>query len=575
MSETVIHCWRALVRAQPEATALIDGADGRRWTRAALSEAASGWLRALPADTRAALARRRVIMAEPNGARWFHVFLGLLEAGAIPAPADARETPATLHDIAAACPAAWLWHEGEFSILDSRFSIGRYRAENPLERQLHQSFQAKRHACQIENRKSKILPPRARRGDLCLVKLTSGSTGTPKALVFTHAQMLADGRQLAAAMDIRPGDLNLAVIPLGHSYGLGSLVMPLLAQGTPLLCAASPLPRALAADCERWRPAIFPAVPTLLRALAQTGIAPASLASLRVIISAGAPLAPETAAAFAQKFSRDVHAFYGTSETGGIAYDRTGRAALTTGNVGTPVAGVTLRWRRGGRFAVAGAAVHGRGTCSPPDRAETNARGELILRGRAGHFAKIAGRRVNLVEVENALRALPGVTDVFAAEHPSRPDALAAAVAITGNAAGSASVTPAGLRGMGGPSASDAGPDLAPSRGRDTRRQNIPATRNVDLPPRPDARSGPALMTLKSSKSSRAMQSRPDTRSGPTANANAGPPVTPSALRAALGPRLAAWKIPARILVLKEFPVTARGKTDRRRLTALLAETPH
>ncbi|MDR0352604.1 MAG: acyl--CoA ligase [Opitutaceae bacterium] len=475
MSETVLHCWRTLVRAHPEATALIDGADGRTWTRAALSAAASGWLRALSSETRAALVRRRVIMAEPNGARWFHVFLGLLEAGAIPAPADARETPAALRATAAACSAAWLWHGGALESLPPP------------------------------------PPTRARRRDLCLAKLTSGSTGMPKALVFTHAQMLADGRQLAAAMDIRPGDLNLAVIPLGHSYGLGNLVMPLLAQGTPLVCAASPLPRALAADCERWRPTVFPAVPTLLRALAQTGVAPASLASLRTIISAGAPLAPETAAAFAQKFSRGIHAFYGASETGGITYDRTGRAALTAGNVGTPVNGVTLRWRRGGRFAVASAAVLGCGICPPPDRAEINARGELILLGRAGRFAKIAGRRVNLVEVENALRALPGVTGAFVAGHPTRPDALAAAVEIHGRSADRADIS---LRSK--LVREDAGGKV---------RAPMPAS-------------------------------------------------TPAALRAALGLRLAAWKIPARILVLKAFPVTARGKPDRRKLLALLEEPP-
>jgi acyl-CoA synthetase (AMP-forming)/AMP-acid ligase II len=50
------------------------------------------------------------------------------------------------------------------------------------------------------------------------------------------------------------------------------------------------------------------------------------------------------------------------------------------------------------------------------------------------------------------------------------------------------------------------------------------------------------------------------------------PASTPAALRAALAPRLAAWKIPARIRVLREFPVTARGKPDRRALTLLLAE---
>jgi non-ribosomal peptide synthetase component E (peptide arylation enzyme) len=35
--------------------------------------------------------------------------------------------------------------------------------------------------------------------------------------------------------------------------------------------------------------------------------------------------------------------------------------------------------------------------------------------------------------------------------------------------------------------------------------------------------------------------------------------------------KLAPWKIPERLLVLPEFPYTARGKTDRRRIAALLA----
>jgi acyl-CoA synthetase (AMP-forming)/AMP-acid ligase II len=45
----------------------------------------------------------------------------------------------------------------------------------------------------------------------------------------------------------------------------------------------------------------------------------------------------------------------------------------------------------------------------------------------------------------------------------------------------------------------------------------------------------------------------------------------PAELRQALRTKLAPWKIPERLLVLPEFPHTARGKTDRRHLAALLA----
>ena len=432
------HCWRETVRRSPTALAVIDGDSGRRWTRAELSAAAEAWRAQLPPGC--ALEGRFVLTAEPNGAQWFQVFLGLLLAGAIPVPADATEPAATLMETARSVGAAWIWQGGRLTLVAHRRPV--------------------------------------RRRDLCLVKLTSGSTGVPRARRFTHAQMLGDGSQVCATMGIRPDDLNLAVIPLGHSYGLGNLVVPLLAQGTPLVCVASPLPNVLAADCAHWHPTVFPAVPTLLRALARAEVDPADFASLRLVISAGSALPPDEASAFLVKFGRRVHGFYGASETGGISYDQSGEATLTGRSAGAPMQGVTLRWRRGQRFAVQSAAVMGGGSFAPADRGRLNELGELVLVGRAGRLVKIAGRRLDLAEIEAALRAVPGVRDACALAHPELPDALAAAVAT----------------------------DLAPAD-----------------------------------------------------------------VRQALRAKLAPWKIPERLLVLPEFPHTARGKTDRRRIEALLA----
>ena len=389
MAETLLTCWQATVRRAPNALALIDGATGRRWSRAELAAAAEEWSRSRAAGP--ALAGRRVLLAEPNGPVWWQVFLGLLHLGAIPVPADSTEPAAALAEQARALRAAAFWHAGGL------------------------------HPCPEATR--------TRRRGLCLVKLTSGSTGTPKALPFTHAQMLADGRQICASMGIGPLDLNLAAIPLGHSYGLGNLVVPLLDQGTAMLCVASPLPQALATDCARWQPTVFPAVPTLLRAMVRSELAPEQLASLRLVLSAGAALPPEIATAFATKFGRRVHGFYGASETGGICYDRTGEGTLVGASVGAPLEGVQLQFRRGKRFAVVGAAVGGRGRFSPADRGELNPAGELVLLGRNGRIVKIAGRRLDLAEVENALLALPGVRAACVLAHPQRPDALTAATA--------------------------------------------------------------------------------------------------------------------------------------------------
>ena len=152
--------------------------------------------------------------------------------------------------------------------------------------------------------------------------------------------MEADGRQICTSMGIGPDDANLAAIPLGYSYGLGSLVIPLITQGTRVVCISSALPHAIAADASRFGPTVFPAVPPLLRALVESDVPRRPFASVRVVISAGSPLAPDVARSFADKFGVRVHGFYGSSETGGIAFDATGEATLEGRSVGTPLGGV-------------------------------------------------------------------------------------------------------------------------------------------------------------------------------------------------------------------------------------------
>ncbi|HTJ77800.1 MAG TPA: class I adenylate-forming enzyme family protein [Rariglobus sp.] len=387
MAATLTTTWARLVRENPDALALIEAETARRWTRAELTAHAESWRAALPSS----VARRRVAFALPNGPGWFAAFLGLLLADAIPVPLDPSEPVTSQRSLATSADAAFAWIDGQLETISP--------------------------------------PVLQKKSGLCLIKLTSGSTGQPRALAFTHAQMLADGRQVCASMGITPDDLNFAVIPFGHSYGLGNLVVPLLAQGTPIVCAGVPLPHALVADIARWKPTVFPAVPALVRALAAADLPVNALASLRTIISAGAPLAPEIARAFHAKFSITPHSFYGSSETGGITYDRFGEATLTGRSVGTPLDGVTLTPIRGGRVRVTSAAVARPGSFSPADKASLNEHGELVLHGRAGRLVKIAGRRLDLAGLEQVFRSLPEVQDAFIAPHPQTPDELAAVVA--------------------------------------------------------------------------------------------------------------------------------------------------
>jgi acyl-coenzyme A synthetase/AMP-(fatty) acid ligase len=252
----------------------------------------------------------------------------------------------------------------------------------------------------------------------CLVKLTSGSTGAPRPLFFEDQQMLADGHNIIATMGIDPRDVNLAAIPFGHSYGLGNLVMPLLMQGTAIAVSSDPFPFSLAGAIQDSQATVFPAVPTLLNGLVRAEIPANSLSSVRLFISAGSPLTSGQAKSFHEKFGMKVRNFYGSSETGGIAYDRTGDDTLSGRAIGDPLENVETRISPSGRLLVSSEAVFrksNRHTATRgasyllPDLAMKLPDGSIALLGRTSRLVKLAGKRLNLAEIEKWIVAIEGV----------------------------------------------------------------------------------------------------------------------------------------------------------------------
>jgi acyl-coenzyme A synthetase/AMP-(fatty) acid ligase len=227
-------------------------------------------------------------------------------------------------------------------------------------------------------------------------------------------------------MGLRPDDRHLAVIPLGHSYGLGNLVMPLLLQASGIRVCAAPFPHSVAAAIAAGRVTVLPAVPALCAALARSSVPASALASLRLVISAGSPLDPGDARAFLRRFGRRIHNFYGSTETGGIAYDASGDDTLSGDAVGQPLADVRATIDRTGRLLVVSAAVYRRGNRARhaglgafrmPDSVTLREDGALRLHGRRTAFIKVAGKRLNPAEVSRAIHALEGVQAAYVAPY--------------------------------------------------------------------------------------------------------------------------------------------------------------
>jgi acyl-CoA synthetase (AMP-forming)/AMP-acid ligase II len=281
-----------------------------------------------------------------------------------------------------------------------------------------------------------------------LLKLTSGSSGRPKAVLVTDVQLLSDTDHITTAMGITPGDVQIAAIPLSHAYGFGNLVMPLLLQGTAMVLRESFIPQHVTADARTYAARVFHGVPFMFQHYLAHPPGDGWPPTLTQLISAGAPLEPETVRGFQRQFGVTVHSFYGATEAGGIAFDTDGAGEV--GTVGHAMPGVTIELRPDAGVPAGYGRVHVRSAAVSPcyvgdaaderdladggfltgDYGQWLDDGRLVLAGRVSSFINVAGYKVKPAEVERVLLTIPGVTDarVIAVTDDVRGEGIAAVV---------------------------------------------------------------------------------------------------------------------------------------------------
>ena len=268
------------------------------------------------------------------------------------------------------------------------------------------------------------------------VKTTSGSTGTPRHILFTAGQLAADALQIISTMGLRREWPNVGVISLAHSYGFSNLVLPLLLHGIPLTLVSDPLPetmrRVLAGSDGSGCGFTIPAVPAMWRTWQSAGILNAD--TVKLGISAGAPLPLKLEHAIFNACGLKVHNFLGASECGGIAYDRTLHPrALDSQWIGSALDGVSLSIAAKGTLRVASAAVGqsywpppkgesalgGDGTFQTSDLVRLENSREVYLLGRADDLINVSGRKVHPDEIELRLSSQEDVLHALVFSVPS------------------------------------------------------------------------------------------------------------------------------------------------------------
>jgi O-succinylbenzoic acid--CoA ligase len=260
---------------------------------------------------------------------------------------------------------------------------------------------------------------------------TSGSTGEPRLVELSRRAVVASARASAANLGWEPDDRWLLCLPLAHTGGLSIVARCLLARKAVILCDfGSGGALAQAAELAKLieQASLISLVPSLLDALLDIGFR--GHARLRAILLGGAACSP-TLARRAHAAGLPLLTSYGLTETASQVVtrrysERFERLPERAGCVssGHPLPGVQVELRDG-LIALTTTALLSRyvGASAPPvpvedgwlvtrDRGELGSSGELFVLGRADDLIVTGGENIDPLEVENALRELPGVRGV-------------------------------------------------------------------------------------------------------------------------------------------------------------------
>jgi acyl-CoA synthetase (AMP-forming)/AMP-acid ligase II len=268
------------------------------------------------------------------------------------------------------------------------------------------------------------------------VLLTSGTTGAPKGAprAPSASALLGPWTALTGRVPLRAHEPMLIAPPLFHGFGFSYLALG-LALGATIVIRRRFDPDAALDDLERHRISTLVAVPVMhqriLRAF-RSAARRRETSSLRVLISAAAPLTPALAESLMDAFGDVLYDIYGTTEAGfgAIAGPEDLRAA--PGTVGRPPFGTELRILDeagrelspgltghvciGGPLVFEGYSGGGsketlEGLMNTGDLGHLDENGRLFIDGREDDMIVSGGENVFPAEVEDLLRHHAGVED--------------------------------------------------------------------------------------------------------------------------------------------------------------------
>ncbi len=160
-------------------------------------------------------------------------------------------------------------------------------------------------------------PGRAGAEDVALVLHTSGTTARPKIVPLTNANLAASADHIAATLDLTPGDVCLNIMPLFHIHGLIAATLSSLSAGAAVCCTPGFNAFKFAEWLEAVRPTWYTAVPTMHQAILMRASKHREQmrdVGLRFVRSSSASLPPQVMTELEEVFGAPVIEAYGMTE---------------------------------------------------------------------------------------------------------------------------------------------------------------------------------------------------------------------------------------------------------------------
>jgi len=271
--------------------------------------------------------------------------------------------------------------------------------------------------------------------DEAIYLYSTGSTGKPKRVSRTHLNLVALADNHTETVGWTDEDKILFTVPISHTYGFGNFISSIKIGASIIVLGDFNRNRVLDL-LEEESITIFPAVPFMLDMLAKTFLPePKDLSSLKLVISAGAPLSERIFHSFYKKYGIYPRQLYGSSETGVISINLGDDIESTFNSVGRHVNNVEVRivdenGNKVGVDEVGEIAVKSpsmtRGYFELPEETKKVFRGGyyftgdlgridrdgfIYIVGRKKFFINISGNKVDPSEVENTLLKHPKVKE--------------------------------------------------------------------------------------------------------------------------------------------------------------------